>query len=37
LLRHNKGLGPSESLHQILKFNPGEQADDLTTIIAICK
>jgi sigma-B regulation protein RsbU (phosphoserine phosphatase) len=40
LLRQNKGLRPSELLHQILKsvqeFAPGEQADDLTTIIAIC-
>lgn len=40
LLRQNKRLRPSELLHQILKsvqeFAPGEQADDLTTIIAIC-
>lgn len=41
LLRHSQGLRSSELLHQILKsvqeFAPGEQADDLTTIIAICK
>jgi sigma-B regulation protein RsbU (phosphoserine phosphatase) len=40
LLRQSKGLRPSELLNQILKsvqeFAPGEQADDLTTIIAIC-
>lgn len=41
LLRDSQGLGSSESLHRILKsvqeFAPGEQADDITTIIAICK
>ncbi|MBZ5494129.1 MAG: SpoIIE family protein phosphatase [Acidobacteriia bacterium] len=41
LLRQSHGLHSSESLHKILQsvqeFAPGEQADDLTTIIAICK
>jgi serine phosphatase RsbU (regulator of sigma subunit) len=41
LLRQSQGFHSSESLHQILQsvqeFAPGEQADDLTTIIAICK
>jgi sigma-B regulation protein RsbU (phosphoserine phosphatase) len=41
LLRSSQGVDAAELLHQILKsvqeFSSGEQADDLTTIIAICK
>jgi len=41
LVKLGKGLSSSELLHRILKsvqeFSPGEQGDDLTTIVAICK
>ncbi len=41
LLALSKGLSASELLHRTLKsvqeFSPGEQGDDLTTIVAICK
>jgi phosphoserine phosphatase RsbU/P len=41
LLRLNKSLNASELLQRTLKsvqeFSPGEQGDDLTTVVAICK
>jgi phosphoserine phosphatase RsbU/P len=41
LMRMSKGLDASALLKQIMKsveeFSPGEQADDLTTIVAICR
>jgi serine phosphatase RsbU (regulator of sigma subunit) len=41
LLRLNNGLNASELLQRILKsvqeFSPGEQGDDLTTVVAICR